>query len=173
MLEAKEIKTKKRLDNGKGEIKDIVENASKLDLVRLGEVVTTQYGFTDKATNKGKIRYLRNTDLNDDGSINLNNAKKNIRPDKETEQKFLLKNNDIVIARSGSIGKSAIYKSEEYEQLVFASYLVRLQTDTSKILPDYLFNFTKTQMYWDQVETKSITLTQANLNAEKIKEIKI
>jgi restriction endonuclease S subunit len=84
-----------------------------------------------------------------------------------------VKNDDIVIARSGSIGKSAIYKSEKYEDMIFASYLIRLQVDKNKILPDYLFNFTKTPLYWNQVEINSIAVTQPNLNAEKIKEFKI
>jgi restriction endonuclease S subunit len=117
--------------------------------------------------------YLRITDLNDDGSINFKNDKKFITPTGETKQQFLLKNNDIVIARSGSIGKSAIYKSAKYEDMIFASYLIRLQVDKNKILPDYLFNFTKTQIYWNQVEINGIAVAQPNLNAEKIKEFQI
>ena len=85
----------------------------------------------------------------------------------------MAKNNDIVIARSGSVGKSAIYKSNKYEEMIFASYLIRLIVDENKILPNYLFNFTKTQMYWNQVKVNSIAVTQPNLNAEKIKDFKI
>jgi len=111
--------------------------------------------------------------LNDDGSINIDNVKKFINPKEETKQQYLLKNNDIVIARSGSVGKSAIFKKEKYEDMVFASYLIRLQVKDNKILPDYLFYFTKTQMYWKQVEENSIAVTQPNLNAEKIKGFQI
>jgi restriction endonuclease S subunit len=57
--------------------------------------------------------------------------------------------------------------------MIFASYLIRLILDTEKIIPYYLFNFTKTKMYWNQVETNSTTVTQPNLNAEKIKEFQI
>ena len=81
--------------------------------------------------------------------------------------------NDIVIARSGSVGKSAIYKSDKYEKMIFASYLIRLKFDLKKILPLYFFNFTKTELYWNQVEYNSIAVTQPNLNAEKIKDFKI
>jgi type I restriction enzyme M protein len=56
--------------------------------------------------------------------------------------------------------------------MIFASYLIRLQVDKNKILSDYLFNFTKTQMYWNQVEVNSIAVTQPNLNAEKIEKEK-
>lgn len=154
-------------------VKKKVKIESKYDLVKIGQLATTQYGFTDKATDKGEIRYLRITDLNDDGSINLSNDAKFINPNEETKIQFLLKNNDIVIARSGSVGKSAIYKSKKYDEMIFASYLIRLKADENKILPDYLFNFTKTQMYWNQVDTNSVAVTQPNLNAEKIKEFQI
>lgn len=154
-------------------VKKKVKIESKWELVRIGQIADTQYGFTDKATDKGEIRYLRITDLNDDGSINLLNEAKFINPNEEIKSQFLLKNNDIVIARSGSVGKSAIYKSDIYGNMIFASYLIRLTINKSKILPEYLFNFTKTQMYWDQVEINSVAVTQPNLNAEKIKEFQI
>ncbi|MBF4515089.1 restriction endonuclease subunit S [Flavobacterium sp. ANB] len=154
-------------------VKKKIKIESKWELVKIGEIASTQYGFTDKAIDKGEIRYLRITDLNDDGSINLNNEAKFINPNNEIKNQFLLKNNDIVIARSGSVGKAGIYKSDVYEQMIFASYLIRLTVDEEKILPEYLFNFTKTQIYWDQVEVNSIAVTQPNLNAEKIKEFQI
>ena len=154
-------------------VKKKVKIESKFDLVKIGQIASTQYGFTDKATDQGETRYLRITDLNDDGSINLNNEAKYINPSDETKTQFLLENNDIVIARSGSVGKSAIYKSEKYDKMIFASYLIRLKADENRILPDYLFNFTKTQMYWNQVDANSVAVTQPNLNAEKIKEFQI
>ena len=154
-------------------VKKKIKIESKWESVKIGQIATTQYGFTDKASDNGEIRYLRITDLNDDGSINLNNETKFINPNEETKNHFLLKNNDIVIARSGSVGKSAIFKKDKYEDMIFASYLIRLQVDKNKILPDYLFYFTKTPMYWNQVEESSIAVTQPNLNAEKIKEFQI
>ena len=154
-------------------IKKKVKIASKWDIVKIGQIASTQYGFTEKATNEGNVRYLRITDLNDDGSIKEDNEKKFIDPDEETRSLYSLNNNDVVIARSGSVGKSAIYKSVKHEDMIFASYLIRLQVAKDKILPDYLFYLTKSQMYWDQVEQHSTTLSQPNLNAEKIKEFQI
>lgn len=153
-------------------LKKKVKIDSKWKVVRIGQIAQTQYGFTDKASNIGKVRYLRITDLNDDGTIKPDNQVF-INPDEEIEKQFLLRENDIVIAKSGSVGKSAIYKSDKYDRMVFASYLIRLTTDVEKALPQYLFNFTKTKMYWNQVEANSIAVTQPNLNAEKIKEFLI
>jgi type I restriction enzyme M protein len=154
-------------------VKKKIKVESKWDIVKIGQVASTQYGFTDKATDKGEIRYLRITDLNDNGSISLENEAKFINPTEEIKKQFLLNNNDIVIARSGSVGKSAIYKSDKYNKMIFASYLVRLVANQNKILPQYLFHFTKSEMYWNQVEVNSIAVTQPNLNAEKIKEFQI
>jgi type I restriction enzyme M protein len=70
-------------------VKKKVKIGSKWEIVKIGQVATTQYGFTDKASDSGEIRYLRITDLNDDGSINLTNYKKFITPTKETKQQFL------------------------------------------------------------------------------------
>jgi len=154
-------------------VKKKVKIESKWEVVKIGQIATAQYGFTDKATNEGTVRYLRITDLNDDGSINLTNEPKFINPDNKTKKQFLLINKDIVIARSGSVGKSAFYKSEKYEDMIFASYLICVRTIEDKVLPEYLFHFTKTQMYWNQVEANTIAVTQPNLNAEKIKEFQV
>jgi type I restriction enzyme M protein len=154
-------------------VKKKVKFESRWELVKIGQIATAQYGYTDKATDIGDVRYLRITDLNEDGSINLNNAPKFVNPNDEIKSLFLLKNNDIVIARSGSVGKAAIFKSDKYPDMIFASYLIRLQVDENKMLPDYLHCFTQTAMYWNQVEINSVAVTQPNLNAEKIKEFKI
>ena len=147
---------------------------SKWKIVKIGDVATTQYGYTDKATDNGTIRYLRITDINDDGSIQSKEIEaKYISPSEDVIKQFMLNDGDIVIARSGTVGKSAIYKRNKYEQMIFASYLVRLLLDKKQILPKYLFYFTQVPMYWEQVLTNSITVAQPNLNAEKIKEIKI
>jgi len=147
--------------------KVIVE--SRHPLVSLGAVATTQYGHTAKATNQGKMRYLRITDLNDDGTINAENEAKFINPDAGTIRKFQLEHDDLVIARSGSVGKAALYDASQYEPMIFASYLVRIQVNQDKVLPRYLLAFTGTEDYRSQVTAGSIGANQPNLNAEKMK----
>lgn len=147
---------------------------SKWEIVKFGDIASTQYGYTAKATNNGTIRYLRITDINDDGSIQRPESDaKYITPSQDIIKQFLLNDGDIVIARSGTVGKAAIYKSDEHEQMLFASYLVRLLVDKKQIIPKYLFYYTQVPIYWEQVLASSITVAQPNLNAEKIKEIKL
>ena len=143
---------------------------SKWKLVRLEKVVETQYGYTANAENEGDVRYLRITDITEDGRLK-NTNKKYINPSEQIIQDYTLNPNDIVIARSGSTGRMLLYKDID-EQLIFASYLVRVKT-SEEILPEYIFAFHYTTDYWKQVDTLTTTLAQPNLNAERMKQIKI
>ena len=150
--------------------KQNIEIETKWDLVKLGEVVETQYGYTAKAEDEGDVRYLRITDITDDGQLK-NTDQKYINPSEEIIQDYTLKPNDLVIARSGSTGRMLLYKGIE-EHLIFASYLVRIKA-LEEILPEYIFAFHKTADYWKQVDALTTTLAQPNLNAESMKQIKI
>ena len=139
-------------------------------LVKLGEVVETQYGYTAKAEDDGDVRYLRITDITEDGQLKSTH-KKYINPSEEIIKDYTLNSNDIVIARSGSTGRMLLYKGIE-EHLIFASYLVRIRA-SEKILPEYIFVYHKTTDYWEQVAALTTILAQPNLNAESMKQIKI
>ena len=143
---------------------------TKWDLVRLEKVVETQYGYTANAEDEGDVRYLRITDITEDGQLK-DTDKKYINPSEQIIQDYTLNPNDIVIARSGSTGRMLLYKGID-EQLIFASYLVRLKVSEA-ILPEYIFAFHKTIAYWKQVDALTTTLAQPNLNAERMKQIKI
>ena len=143
---------------------------TKWNVVKLGEVVETQYGYTANAEDAGDVRYLRITDITEDGQLK-NRDKKYINPSEQIIQNYTLNPNDIVIARSGSTGRMLLYKGIN-EHLIFASYLVRL-TMSEKILPEYIFAYHQTTDYWKQVDALTTTLAQPNLNAERMKEIKI
>ena len=150
--------------------KQNTEIETKWDVVKLGELVETQYGYTAKAEDEGNVRYLRITDITEDGQLKIAN-KKYINPSESIIKDYTLNPNDIVIARSGSTGRMLLYKGID-EQLIFASYLVRLKV-SKKILPEYIFAFHKTTAYWQQVDDLTKTLAQPNLNAERMKEIRI
>ena len=150
--------------------KQNIDIETKWDLVKLGKVVETQYGYTANAEDEGDVRYLRITDITEDGQLK-NTDKKYINPSEQIIQDYTLKTNDIVIARSGSTGRMLLYKGID-EHLIFASYLVRLKV-SEEILPEYIFAFHKTTVYWKQVGALTTTLAQPNLNAERMKQIKI
>ena len=150
--------------------RQLASMASKHPFIKLGDVINTQYGYTATATEEGDIRYLRITDITDEGKLK-SEGKKYITPTPDIKNNYLLNENDLVVARSGSIGRMFLYKNVN-EKLIFASYLIRL-TVSERILPEFIFIYHETESYWGQVDVLKTTLTQPNLNAEKIKQIKI
>ena len=92
--------------------------------VTLADVVfnSGQYGANETAIDykEGDTRYIRITDIDDLGCLKENNKVtcKNI------EQNYMLHKNDLLFARSGSVGKCYIHKRIS-EPAIFAGYLIR------------------------------------------------
>ena len=71
---------------------------------------------------------------------------------------------DIVFARTGAtVGKSYLIENLS-EQVIYASYLIRVRT-YSLILPQYVKYFFKSGYYWNQIEQNSFGVGQPNVNA--------
>jgi len=142
----------------------------KWPLVELGEVGKFEYGFTDTAKDFGDVRFIRITDIDDNGQIK-NYDLKFTTLTKESG-KYLLKKGDILVARTGATyGKTAIFK-ESYPA-IFASFLIRIEFDKKKICPDFYQFFTKTEEYWEQAKQLATGGGQPQFNANAIKQIKI
>ncbi|WP_377887977.1 restriction endonuclease subunit S [Alkalihalobacillus sp. R86527] len=136
---------------------------------KLGKLLTEiQYGYTEKSTfEQIGPHFLRITDLNE--GINWDNVPYCNINDKDLE-KYRLKNNDVVVARMGSVGKSQIIKNPESS--VFASYLIRLKVNKS-LDADYLSIFMKSPLYWNQITSNSKGTTRANINTKGLKNLNV
>ncbi len=121
------------------------------------------YGIAASAIDyDGKTRYIRITDIDEDG--NLNDDYKS--PD-EYDEKYLLNDGDILFARSGAtVGKTFQYSSK-YGQALYAGYLIRSIPDVNKILPKYLLYATKSAYYNKCIEKLRRGATQPNINAQQ------
>lgn len=88
----------------------------------LGEIsLKPQYGFTDSASKEGNAKFLRITDITENG-VNWENVPYCYCPEEKIEA-YLLQDDDIVIARIGATtGKSYLIKNPP--KCVFASYEV-------------------------------------------------
>jgi len=83
--------------------------------VRLGEVCEVcQYGLTATATDKGDFPFIRITDIDDLGNIKMDGIRF-INCDENTYKKYAVKEEDILFARSGSIGRSFLYRGNSTE----------------------------------------------------------
>lgn len=110
-----------------------------------------------------KYRYLRITDISDDGFLLSNDAMSVSADDAE---KYLLSENDLVFARTGnSTGRTYFYDKRDGE-LVFAGFLIKYKLDPQKINPKYLKYFTISNQYKHWVDNFSTGSTRGNMSAQ-------
>lgn len=141
---------------------------------KLEELLTKkpQYGLTAKSTTKkiGAL-YIRVTDVTATGQLNLSDPHY-VKIDQKTFEKYALRINDVLIARSGATaGKAHIHK--EKREAVFASYLIRFQPNEKKIMPIFLFYFFHSPLYWQQIQNWKVGGAQPNVNAKNLVKLTI
>lgn len=112
----------------------------------------------------GKHKYIRITDIDEETSAFIPNPLSS--PDGEFEQKYLVKENDILFARTGaSVGKSYLYNPNDGE-LYFAGFLIR-----ARIKPEYNGTFiyyqTKSKKYDRWVKLTSMRSGQPGINSQE------
>lgn len=141
--------------------------------VKLGEVCELcQYGWTATATDdNGGLPYIRITDIDDIGNIKEDSIRY-VECDDRIYEKYALKEGDILFARTGSIGRTFLYKGIP-KRAVFASYLIRFRVKKEIIDPSYLFYYTHSPEYYEFIEEKKHTVSQPNINAEEYKSLSI
>jgi type I restriction enzyme S subunit len=139
-------------------------------LTALGEVSTFKYGFTTKAKDNGKCRFLRITDITDDGNLNSENAK--YVNDAEVDEKYLVKKDDLLVARTGATYGKTMHANRDMNA-VYASFLIKINVDKKILSPRYYWHFTKSSSYWIQANSLMNSAGQPQFNANVLKKIKI
>lgn len=134
--------------------------------VRLGDVShNVQYGVTASAKKTGDARLVRISDIQE------NNIVWDLVPycnivDKLKEV-YVLKENDILFARTGgTVGKSVVVKNV-LPNAVFASYLIRL--NYNRLLNyRYIKYFMESDLYWKQLNDGTTVTAQPNCNGNTL-----
>lgn len=109
-------------------------------------------------------RYIRITDISKDGRY-CKDAQASVSA--ENVEPFLLKTNDIVLARTGaSVGKSYIY-DEHDGRLVYAGFLIKMSIDPQKADSRFIFGVLHTYDYWKWVAQTSMRSGQPGINGEE------
>lgn len=168
--------TQRKLDFSKGEIFNYSDfktwdiwnfvneyHSEKYETVALKELLTEKpkYGSNQCVSNNfNDIRYIRISDIGD-----WNTLKKTAFSPEKIEPQFLLKQNDFLLARSGSVGKALLYKSEMGEA-IFAGYLIRFRVDETLINPDYLLFYTQSNLFQTWINQNKSGIAQPNINAQ-------
>lgn len=110
----------------------------------------------------GNMRYIRITDINEDGSLNEEKVSA-----KGYSDHYLLKENDFLIARSGNtVGKTFLYKNK-FGKAIFAGYLIRFKLDETKVIPEYLLAYTKCSLYKEWIKANMRVSAQPNINSQQ------
>ena len=136
----------------------------------LGEVGKFTYGYIAKAQDAGTARFIRISDINANGKL-IPNGEKYIDVLPECK-KYLLKKNDLLIARTGATyGKTMIF-SEDYPA-VYAGFLIKLDFDKNILIPKYYWHFAQGELFWRQANKLVSGGGQPQLNANALKMIKI
>ena len=117
-----------------------------------------------------KVRYLRITDIDDFGNLLEDDKKSVSSPEIE---KYILKEGDIVFARTGNSTGRTYYHEEKNGKLAFAGFLIKFSLDKSKVNPKYLKYFTISKPYKQWVDNLSNGSTRGNINAKTFAECPI
>jgi type I restriction enzyme M protein len=140
------------------------------EMVELGEVCKPEYGFTETAKEKGDARFIRITDIGADGKLKDTDPKY-VELTTEAKQSLVVKD-DILVARTGATyGKTMIF-DEDYPA-VFASFLIRLNFNKSKIYPKYYWAFAQSENYIQQAARLMTGGGQPQFNGNAIVKIQI
>jgi len=142
-------------------------------VVSIGDVVhTAQYGISESLSEEGQYPIFRMNNI-ENGKM-VDEPLKYIDLDNDEFEKYRVECGDILFNRTNSldlVGKTGIYELEGDH--VFASYLVRLKTNSradSHYL-NYYMNSSEAQNRMMDFATKGVS--QANINANSIQQVKL
>ena len=129
-----------------------------------------QYGYNASAQETGRIKMLRISDIQN-GKVSWNTVPYCEINEKEIPN-YVLKQNDILFARTGgTVGKSYLVKEVPVEA-IYAGYLIRTRYSL-KLSPEYMKYFMDSQLYWDQLRNGTIATAQPNCNGQTLSKMLI
>ncbi len=122
-----------------------------------------EYGIAAPAEpfSESKYRYLRITDISDNGTLLSDDPKSVSCPECE---KCILQENDIVFARTGNSTGRAFFYEPKYGELVYAGFLIKFHLDDTKVTPKYMKYYTISQTYRNWVNNGPTGSTRGNMS---------
>ena len=144
------------------------------EVVRLKKLLSkpTEYGANASAIDftEHTYRYIRITDILSDGRLNKTGI---VGILKQEGKKYLLNQDDIIIARTGNtVGKSHLYNNTDGD-CAYAGYLIRFVVNEELLLPQYLFQYLQSNLFWNWVKRIVRTGAQPNINSKEYQSMNI
>ncbi|RZS93865.1 restriction endonuclease subunit S [Aquimarina brevivitae] len=129
-------------------------------------IVNTQYGYNASALKNGKNKFLRISDITD-GKVDWESV-----PfcDCKDEDTYLLKTEDLLVARTGGTTGKSFMISNPPVNSVFAGYLIRMRANEQNN-PEFINLFLNSYIYWSQVVSLNKGEFRPSVNATKLKNL--
>jgi type I restriction enzyme M protein len=141
------------------------ERSTKFPWTELGAITLgkPQYGSgARKVSYNEAVRYIRITDLTERGELKEADP---VSPS-TIEEGCFLKYGDLLIARSGSVGRAYLHEKTS-GNFQFAGYLIRFRLDPAKAIPAFVFQITQSPHWNEWIVQRSKTGTISNINAQE------
>nr|WP_320119747.1 restriction endonuclease subunit S [uncultured Marinifilum sp.] len=138
------------------------------NILPLGKLLVgiPEYGANASAINYDGInpRYLRITDIDENGNL-IENGRMAIN--KSIAKPYILKENDLVIARTGNtVGKNYLYSAND-GVLAYAGYLIKFPLNNKICNPKFVFHFLQSSYFKKWINRTLRTGAQPNINAQE------
>ena len=135
---------------------------------KLGSIADFSYGHTASAQDAGDIRFIRITDIDENGSLKANGVKFITYSDEL--ERYKVKKGDILVARTGgTFGKTLLYKNDS--PAIYASFLIKIIPNKKRLTPVFYFHFSQSNKYWFQANNLVTGGGQPQFNANVLEQI--
>ena len=108
------------------------------------------------------IRFIRITDITEQGELRSGG----VFIDKELADGYVLAEGDLLVSRSGTVGRGFLYDPHKHGHCAYAGYLVRFRF-AREVVGKWAYLFTKTLAFSEFLKVVAISSTIKNVNAEK------
>lgn len=149
---------------------ELLTIGNEVDWIYLEEIAEFKYGFTAKAKAEGNTRFVRITDIKENGKLDYDNP---MYVDLNSSNgEYLLEYGDLLMARTGaSFGKTMIF--QEKSKAIFASFLIRIRFPKDVVNPIFYWHFSQSNLFWDQANKLVSKAGQPQFNANALKRVKM
>ena len=135
--------------------------------VRLEQLIEgTQYGYNASALQSGKNKFLRISDIHE-SKVNWETVP---YCNCDDEKIYLLKKDDILIARTGGTTGKSFKIDNPPAHSIYAGYLIRIRAK-QEVNPDYIYLFLHSFAYWSQIVNLNERNFRPKANAENLKSL--
>ncbi len=152
---------------------DPLENPFKFPVTSLGSLaIMSRYGprFYNQPYSAIGVPILRTTDITEEGELSLENAPK-LEVTPKVIEKYRLRVGDVVISRSGSLGRCAVYDLEGVK-CIPGAFLLHFRFGEN-VLAHYIKHFALSRSIQTTIQNMARFVAQPNVNVEELKSLKV